>query len=118
MIHTLILVLNLPEVFQDLRCGFSPAGSMHTLVKAGICWGRHTGVRTVVSLCLRGMLPMGEEAHPGRAGRPVGVDLGRIGWHTYQSCQRDLGRDAGWKLGTWRLMHGLGPASASVLPPC
>lgn len=57
---------------------------------------------------------MGEEVHPGRAGRPVGVDLGRIGWHTYQSCQRDLGRDAGWKLGTWRLMHGLGPASASV----
>lgn len=58
----------------------------------------------------------GKIVRPGRAGGPVGVDLEGSGWHTYQTRQRDLERDAGWKLGTWRLMHGLGPASASVLP--
>lgn len=126
MIRTPILLSSLPERFPILVVMWSLDGRQH--VQFG--WQRlaFAGAGTpefgILSAYVSGMSPMespmGEEAHPGRAGRPVGVDLGRIGigWHTYQSCQRDLGRDAGWKLGTWRLMHGPGPASASVLPSC
>lgn len=100
-----------------MRSGISTAGSMHTLAKTRLFfWGAGIPESGVLSAYVSGRAPNGEEVYPGRAGRAVAMDLGRIGWHTYQTCQRDLGRDAGWKLGTWRLMHGLGPASASVLP--
>lgn len=59
--------------------------------------------------------PRWERGAPRQGWQGVVSAVEGLGGTRIRAGQRDLGRDAGWKLGTWRLMHGLGPASASCV---
>lgn len=115
----LIVVFGLPKRAIYLDCDTLTAGRYelqqatatvqpHRIIAAGTptvgllsaycCLDKHVSVKTPIG---RGAPWLSTVEGSGRA---------------YQTCQRDLERDAGWMLGTWRLMYGLGPASASVSP--